>query len=439
MFLFPVMLSTMTMNKLIYENLSPEVATLLKQLRQQLMVDANEVWLVGGTIRDLLEGQRPKDFDFAFNGDLTPQVRRWAKLHDGHWFWLDKSRNQSRVVFSFSGLQFDFSPLRAENIDTDLKLRDFTLNAMALLFNSVDAENLLDPLNGRQDLRDGVLRCCGSSVLRDDPLRVLKGVRHHALRGWKFEVQTSTLIIAAAPQLHSVAGERIRNELGQILRAPQLVSAINMMKIFGILDNLFPQIDSQRLRPELAAFVERIEQLRQIDHFARFLDQSIEDGLTRKAILILAVLLRRVGPLSQVGDIVQRLRLSVRSRSILKDLCGGQASLDVFTDCDNPRISALKLELFGRNCLELTLFALAYFKTDSLDLRLSNYFTHYHHQSEGGRISDLLDGREISSLTGLPPGERVGDYLQRIKAAEIAGEILDKTMAVVWLKRQFSD
>ncbi|MCF6179710.1 MAG: CCA tRNA nucleotidyltransferase, partial [Geopsychrobacter sp.] len=174
-------------------------------------------WLVGGAVRDLLNAETPDDFDIAFAEDLTPLVKLWARRNNGHWFWLDKQRNQSRVVFVAAGLQFDFSALRAADISSDLKLRDFTLNAMALPL-SVDPpiNGLIDPLDGQNALKDGLLKGCSPGVFLDDPLRVLKGVRHVAERGWQVEPKTARLFVEAAPGLISVAGERIKSERSKI-------------------------------------------------------------------------------------------------------------------------------------------------------------------------------------------------------------------------------
>ncbi len=425
----------------LYAKLSAEIRQYLLQLQQILSDSRTDIWLVGGTIRDLLEEQIPKDFDFAFCGDLTPQIKRWAGLQGGRWFWLDKKRNQSRVLFTDKGLQFDFAPLRAEGIYADLKLRDFTLNAIALPFNDTPGQDstLLDPLNGRQDLADHILRSCGPNVLSDDPLRILKGVRHHALRGWQFDVLTAQQVTDAAPLLLSVAGERLRNELGQILESARLLSSIALMDKYDILDNIFPGVAKQGLAQGLGLLISRIDELSQIPCFTALFAQSIEEGLTRRTLLLLAAIVRRVHSLTSVDEIIQRLRLSTRSREILLALHGTQVSLEGFSDSDSSRIAALKLEAKGRHCLELVLFALAGKNYAGQDLLLAKCVNAYQQQLCRGRIVDLLDGREISLHTGVPPGQIIGDYQRRIKTAEIAGEITGKGSAESWLKRQFSD
>lgn len=431
----------MDMNRPLYVSLGNESIRLLRHLRQSLPATKSEVWLVGGTIRDLLEGLPPKDFDFAFSGDLTPQVKLWAHKEAGHWFWLDKARNQSRVLFGDTGLQFDFSPLRAADIGADLRLRDFTLNALALPFTDFPTAEceLLDPLDGLKDLAAGILRSCGPGVLSDDPLRILKGVRHHALRGWQVEEQTAEQMTAAAPLLLSVAGERLKSELGQILASPRVASSIAVMEQVSLLERLLPGIDPRDLTAELTLLTRRCDQLEQIPAFASLLAQPIEDGLSRRALLLLAALLHRVPGLGVVEQIALRLRLSVRSRSILQALCAERIDLAAFDAPYAPRIAALKLEILGKHCVELLLFALAGQNVNRRDRQLAEYCTAYLRQLTSGRIVDLLDGGEIVRVSGLSAGPQIGDIQQRIKAGEIAGEISTKADAESWLGRQFSD
>jgi hypothetical protein len=425
----------------ICHDLNPQADKLLRGLQQILSGELNEIWLVGGTIRDLLEGYSPKDFDFAFSGDFTKKIKRWAGQMRGHWFWLDKERNQSRVIFPQEGLQFDFAPLRAEHITLDLELRDFTVNAMALTFSNLLLGNstLIDPLKGRQDLERGVLRCCGETVLLSDPLRILKGLRHHSLRGWQFDPRTILLMTEAAPGLSVVAGERLRNELGQIFNSNRVSSAAGLMAEFTILDNLFPGIAKDGLEGELSAISQRLDQLAALPYIASILDTSVEEGITCRSLVYLAAILRRVEPLTNIGLITQRLRLSTRSQTILQSLCSEAVLLDGFKASDSPRIAALKLESLGNNCYEKILFALVQRNNATMDLLFEDFFPAYAQLLHRGRIDDLLNGGEISSLTGLPSGQPIGDYQRRIKAAEIAGEITDKTSAERWLKCQFSD
>ncbi len=419
--------------------LNHEVQVLLGHLRQQLPARPG-IWLVGGAIRDLLEGRSPTDFDFALSAETTPLIKRWAAAHGGSWFWLDRGREQSRVIFGRSALQFDFSPLRAADIEADLGLRDYTLNAMALPFSDhVDLSLLLDPLGGRNDLARGILRACSAQSFADDPLRVLKGVRHHAQHGWQIESETARQMKAAAPLLQTVAGERIRSELGHILASERLCAALGFMAHSNLLEQLFPGLAIKDLTTQLAERLARLGRLGQ-DHFlATLLDEPIEAGLRRRELLLCGLLLQRVAPAAAVEHILQRLRFAVRSRSILTSLCGPRIDLSRFVVSATPRVAALKLERLGRNCVEQLLDALTREEAAPQEPAIGQAIRSYRQQLQRGRITDLLSGHEIIALTGLQAGQRVGQWQKKLKDAEIAGEISGKEGAVDWLRTQFYD
>ncbi len=394
-------------------------------------------WLVGGCLRDLLEQRMPDDIDLAFAQDLTPKIKIWAKQQGGNWFWLDRNRNQSRVLFRHKNLQFDFAPLRAADILADLKLRDFTVNSLALPLEALWAGKIciIDPSGGQADLQNGILRSCGPTVLYDDPLRILKGIRHHAQRGWQLEPRTISQMTGAARHLSAVAGERIKIELGQILAAERFISALELMTELKILDPLLPGIELTDVRSFFTPLAQRMAQLEELPSLQEYLQQSLEEGLSCKALLNLALLIS----LSARKVDYEPLRLATRSRLILQIGTRKPVSLKDFSQHDSSRVAALKLERLGANGIEQVLFALLHQNDPHTDQLAAKTIASYQAALHQGRIVDLLNGKEISTLTGLPAGPLIDSWQKRIKAAEITGEISDKSTAIDWVKRQFSD
>src|SRR5262245_9168829 len=91
------------------------------------------VWVVGGALRDAWLRRPIHDLDFAVDGDGLAAARRVADALGAAFYPLDAERSIGRVIVSQSGqdLTLDFSRLRGGDLNTDLALRDFTLNAMA--------------------------------------------------------------------------------------------------------------------------------------------------------------------------------------------------------------------------------------------------------------------------------------------------------------------
>ena len=115
-----------------------------------------QVWLVGGALRDhFLQIVQP-DLDFAVNSDAISLARGLADAMDVPCYVLDEQRDTARVMLPEQAT-LDFARLRAPTLEADLRLRDFSINSMAVDLNQPD--RLIDPLGGLQDLKDKVLKC----------------------------------------------------------------------------------------------------------------------------------------------------------------------------------------------------------------------------------------------------------------------------------------
>jgi len=413
---------------------------LLNSLSSALSEDP-AVWLVGGTLRDLLRDQQPSDYDIAFASDKTPQIRRWARAFGGSWFWLDAARNQSRVVFRGQKIQFDFAPLRAVTIEADLCLRDFTINAMAVPLGALQLmpPALIDPTGGYDDLTQGVLRRCGVHVLAQDPLRILKGIRHQAQQGWQIESRTRAQIQQLAPLLEQVAAERIRSELGRIFSAAHLTPALFFLEETGLLTQLFGIATTSKpfalpMQPVFAAR-HRLERHPQL---AALLNTLVEEGLSCAGLLLLAQLLKLADQKNPRATL-KKLRFSARSCALVQRLISGPLSLSAFNTASSARVLALQVEMLEPYAVEQLLAALIQQHDGHADEFFARLIVQYRQQQLKQQIEPLLSGQQIMQITGLPPGEAIGIWQKKIKLAEIAGEIADQPAAVKWLQTKFSN
>lgn len=201
----------------------------------------NPVYLVGGAVRDLLVGKPVKDLDFVVREgsvELSRAVRK--KLH-AVGFTLDDERATSRVIIH-QGLPdeavLDIASFSGPTLEADLAMRDFTVNAMAIALD--DPDTLIDPLGGRQDLEERVLRAASPQSMELDPLRVLRGVRLARAYDLTIDPQTEQLLRVASADLTRVSGERIRDELFKILSLPDRAVSLRLLDTFGILDVVLP-------------------------------------------------------------------------------------------------------------------------------------------------------------------------------------------------------
>lgn len=217
-------------------NLSP----LVEKVRA--ILPDREIYLVGGSVRDVLLGRVGRDLDFVLPADGIHTARRVADQLKADFFPLDDERGTGRVLVTHADGSrdlLDFATYRGDNLDADLQGRDFTLNAMALDLRTM---TLHDPLGGAADLRAKRLRACLPDSFTDDPVRILRGVRLAAAFGFTIEVETRKSMRAAAPLLPRVSPERLRDELFRILDGPQPAASLRALDLLGVLPHLLPEL-----------------------------------------------------------------------------------------------------------------------------------------------------------------------------------------------------
>jgi tRNA nucleotidyltransferase (CCA-adding enzyme) len=183
-------------------------------------------YLVGGAVRDALIRRSCEylDLDFVLPADAVKTARAIASHYKAGFVLLDAERQIARVVFKQATA--DFAQQEGSSLETDLRRRDFTVNAIA--YNPHTGE-LIDPLQGCAHLQQGLLKMVSPQNLQDDPLRLLRAYRQAAQLGFTIDADTLLVIRQLAPKLSQVAAERVQVELGYLLSnskgTPWLIAA----------------------------------------------------------------------------------------------------------------------------------------------------------------------------------------------------------------------
>jgi putative nucleotidyltransferase with HDIG domain len=201
-----------------------------------------EAWLVGGAVRDLLMGMRPLDYDIVVRQDPESLAGDISRNTGASFFKLGKNR---QVVFrgQLKDRTIDIVPMAGDSIESDLRLRDFTINAMAVHLGS---RTFLDPAGGRHDLAIRTLRMVSDKAFPSDPLRMLRAYRFAATLNLGIEKGTESAIKAHSRLIRRPAGERIREELIRLLAAPGATGHLWKMKDSGFLFALFPELIDEK-------------------------------------------------------------------------------------------------------------------------------------------------------------------------------------------------
>lgn len=216
-----------------------------------LRMQPGPIFLVGGVVRDLLLDRTSVDLDVAVPQDAAALARRLADQLGGAFVLLDAAHDIARVVLSEpSGTTFyvDCTAWRGGSLEEDLRLRDFTINALALDLKQPDV-GVIDVTGGLRDLERRLIRLTSERALVDDPLRGLRAVRLLAeLAPWGFRLadETTRLVRQYAGWLTLSAAERIRDELVRILDASNPGRWLRLLVELGQLRVVLPEADDLR-------------------------------------------------------------------------------------------------------------------------------------------------------------------------------------------------
>jgi tRNA nucleotidyltransferase/poly(A) polymerase len=208
--------------------------------------DDQQLFLVGGAVRDLILEQPINDLDFVMGENPVRLAKKIAKQLNAGFFMLDDERHTARVIYQLpDGDLFclDFVQFTGKDLEEDLGNRDFTINAMAL--STRDPETLIDPLGGWADLEKGIIRPCSKHALLDDPVRTLRAVRLAYKFGFSYGTGIDRAMKAAVRKLPQTTPERRRDAFFRILEGPDPAAGLRDCYRFGILESLIPPIEGQ--------------------------------------------------------------------------------------------------------------------------------------------------------------------------------------------------
>ena len=198
-------------------------------------------WIVGGAVRDELLGRPTSDVDIVVDGDVGAAARAVARAARGPVFELSDAFGSWRVMAPDRSWQIDLSPLRGGSLESDLALRDFTVNAIA---QPLVGGERVDPHDGAVDLAAGRLRAVGPRALSEDPLRVVRLVRLAAELALTPDPQTVALARTSAPAIAAVAQERVFAELKRIIAHDGVISSLALMDEIGLTAAILPELDA---------------------------------------------------------------------------------------------------------------------------------------------------------------------------------------------------
>lgn len=387
-----------------------EQQDLLRSISAQVSAQGVRAFVVGGFVRDLFLARPVNDLDIIIEGDairfgellvkkMGGSLTAHHKFHTAIWHLPSTSETIDLITarketYAKPGSLPSVTP---STIDDDLRRRDFTINAMALQLGGDLFAELLDPLNGQDDLEKKVIRVLHPLSFVDDPTRIFRAIRYEQRYGFQLDPSTTTLINAESlAVLAGLSGERIRHELDLLLAEETGFASILRIANIGLLSAIHP--DLARLEPH--PFPDRIS--------------GDFDPLTVRYLLwlmdapagIFPELARR---LDFSSDLSTALTSASYIRSTLPTLSTQKPSAWTFALEKHPLVSIYAVHLVSR------------------EPALADYLSNWRH------IKPLTTGNDLKAL-GVLPGPRYKEILTSLRAAWLDGEVSNESQEKEMLK-----
>lgn len=437
-------------------------------LAEQLEAWDSSVYIVGGAVRDAFLRRPIKDLDLV-TVESGIRLGRWlADRMGGAFYPLDSERDVGRALIEMpeGRLVIDVAHLRGDNLEADLRDRDFSMNAMAVDLRGALNE-VFDPLGGLDDLKAKVLRQCSAAAMENDPIRSLRAVRLAAQFGLRIETETLRSVQAAAPKLVGrVSPERIRDELFRLLALPKPATALRVAESVGLLREVLPEmarlhIGSSAAWTQTLAVVESLTEILAtisptrtdetaahfsmgmmaiaLDRYRGKLQAHIgmtwADERPHHALLVLAGLLSAATDENGAEGRADALRLSSAEKARLAAIVNAHQAAILGMES----ITALDLHRWwralGRAGIDVVILALAdhlgkagvmldqdgwLALLERAQRVLEAFFDAHDSVVEP---PTLISGTELMQQLGLKPGRQVGMLLDLIREGQVTGEI----------------
>ena len=237
-------------------NLGPRVTSLLTgdALLVAEALGKGEVFIVGGAVRDSALHKKAEDVDLLVSGLGAFEVERALLKLPGQ---LDCT-GRDFAVFRYNGEvevalprlerstgeghgDFKITTSPEVSVEDDLARRDFSANAIAVC---VSSNEIIDPYNGLDDIKNNKLRVLDDRSLAEDPLRIIRALVINGRHGLEPDQNTLSLMKESAPQLHKISPERVRSELDKVFASKNPDKAISLARETGVLAQILPEVDA---------------------------------------------------------------------------------------------------------------------------------------------------------------------------------------------------
>lgn len=441
----------------------------------------NQVYLVGGSVRDYLLGKTTYDRDLiVVDEDAKSFSLKLAEFFGATHIPLDEVNKIYRIVLSDKENYLDITNPVENSLEKDIMRRDLTINAIAV---NIKTGEVVDLCNGISDLENKLLRGVREENFVDDPLRLLRVFRFYSILG--FELDESLVSIAKKYQniVLNPAKERIEYELMKLFDGQFADEALLKMDECGVLEKYFPFVKELKQVPpnlhhHLDLFHHSVETVKQIGILYNNSSEEVKahmnkidfGGFSRIAHLRLAGFLHDIGKFSTwtIEEDTGRHRFikhddvgAKLAKPMLKSMCFSNKQIDYLTlmikkhmyptaVVSAPELTDKVMMRFVRKMEDNAIDNILIAQADRLSARgpeitedivnenisaLNNLLEFYLKAKETLKpLPKLLEGNEVMNILSIKPSPQLGKIMDALQEAQISGDILTKDEAVAFIK-----
>ncbi|MDR1166960.1 MAG: CBS domain-containing protein [Deltaproteobacteria bacterium] len=404
--------------------LSAPAFALLREMGEIAAKMGVSLYLVGGTVRDLIMLKPIHDLDFTVTGELSGFTRALVKARPGGEL-RTHPRFKTATLILPEGYKLDFSSARVEyyeypgalpvvrraSIQLDLQRRDFTVNTLAIGLNPAEFGKLLDYYRGYQDIRDGLIRVLHSLSFVEDPTRAFRAVRFENRLGFRISRMTANLISGAVAGgfLKNLSARRILAEIKLTCQEDEPGSAFERLGAFGLLKSVDPNLKIGKKHLELFRKVDRVRDWYRLTFSSRF------SPLWLVYFLALTFELDQES-LYRLSDNMEESRKMVRALISERPFLERVIAANKKNESDAPILPSEADEVFGNVSWPGVLYIMARVGTGPMARAGASFLTTYR------RVKSELDGDDLISM-GFAPGPALREALESLRKARLDGVI----------------
>jgi len=424
------------------------------QIVKKLKKAGFEAYFAGGSVRDMLMEKEPVDYDIATSATPDEIEKMMPKT-------IPIGKQFGVILAEVGGHHFEVATFRSDSSYSDGRRpdaviftsakedalrRDFTING---LFYDPIEKKILDFVGGQRDIKNKVVHFIGEAHerIKDDHLRLLRGVRFKNNFGFKYERMTKKAIKELHHLVDDISRERVADEMNKMLLHPRRAHSLKELDQFGILERILPEVIACKGVKQPYQYHQEGDVF---THLLKSLHDMPDEFVSKE--LVWAVLLHDVGKPATFEQKPDRIHFdghaqlsSKMAKSILKRLKFSRAEImKIHWLIDHHMTVGFIPEM--RRAHQVTLFWHPWFEdlmrlhycdehgSVPVDLNLYNKIMKMYEEFKSEKLLEdhfkpLLNGNELQKEFKLKPSPQIKEILQALREAQIEGTVKNKREA----------